>query len=250
MIVRQDTLLSISCDRPQSSVHMDCDIPYECTCQEGRTFTDSIFTLCKILIDYDKTSGIEPTAALVLACVNRLRNIFRDAKPYLRDRTKGRTLKQHLERQALTIHVAYAISRLCRNIHHFTAEGSEEGLTLLQQCHESAEEVVHSYLDMHRLCAKLCRSWAFASTTVASVNVLANATSQDVRSNGHVLARKLIETFKQDESSSQWWDSNGERRVCSLHAHMFSFLSRICKISTSATPRHSESVPAEYSHRS
>lgn len=216
MAVWQDTHLSFSYGRPQSLV--TSSIPYESSQGSERSFVDSILSLCKAILDRSSTAiggKIDFSVEATLSYKDRLEGIFRDASPFLTDKSHCRTLQDHLERLALNIHVGYTICHSCRLCLERTPSTSSQYLQLQIYCNERAVLVVKSFLDMHRLSDNVCRSWGFVQNAVSCAAILCMpSAAADARPLGsNALIEGLITALEKDEKESQWRDDDSNLRT-------------------------------------
>lgn len=226
MIVRHDTLLSISCDRPQSSFVANCDIPFELEARKSHTLTDSISTLCEIVMRVSRAQEAGLSHSLAMKFIDQMQAVQEQAQPHLHRDGICRSLKQHLESAALNIHVHYAICNISNTSLRALNDWSTEMPQLLEKCLTSAVQVIRSYLNMHRLSPKVCRSWAFASNVVACMDILLVPGGQ-AHNNVRDLSEELVKTFEEDGLASQWYDEDGVRRSSGLHAQLLPHLRAI-----------------------
>lgn len=214
MVVWQDTHLSFSYDRPQSSMSMNCDIPYSSGMSSNRSFVDSVLTLCWIIRDRslrNTVSGeVDKSIQATLVYKERLEEIFRDASLFLSDKAHCKTLQNHLERLALTIHVGYIICRICRLCLERASIITDMHSQLLIDYNRRAEQVVESFLDLRRLSVNICRSWGFVQNTV-SCAVMLGMPAGDLPSQfpqSGPLIERLISVLERDDQESQWFDND------------------------------------------
>ncbi|KAK4208027.1 fungal-specific transcription factor domain-containing protein [Rhypophila decipiens] len=187
-LVWQDTLLSITYDRPTTSIFTTTawTVPYSASsppsnqCPEhkpkGYTFAEAVFHVCQILLDRSRQehatgplqSGTPRTAEILEHSKRRLELTVQEAAPYFRDEAYCKTMQEHLERLALQIHVSYAacaIYRLCLDRNNGTSGAGRAKLKEEYIAH--AAKAVRSFLDMYRLSPNVCRSWAFVHNAVS-----------------------------------------------------------------------------------
>jgi hypothetical protein len=232
MVVWQDTHLSFSYGRPQSLV--TSSIPYESSQGSERSFVDSILSLCQVILDRAQSSNaiggkIDFSVEVTLAYKDRLEGIFRDASPFLTDKSHCRTLQDHLERLALNIHVGYTICRTCRLCLERTPSTSFQYLQLLIYCNERAALVVKSFLDLHRLSDNVCRSWGFVQNTVSCAAILcvSPAPSDAWPPVSNALIEGLIMALENDEKESQWRDDDTNLRTSGPYSRALVALRRV-----------------------
>ncbi|KAM7198464.1 Fungal specific transcription factor domain containing protein [Rhypophila sp. PSN 637] len=205
-LVWQDTLLSITYDRPTTSIFTTTawTVPYSASsppsnqCPEhkpkGYTFAEAVFHVCQILLDRSRQehasgplqSGTPRTAEILEHSKRRLELTVQEAAPYFRDEAYCKTMQEHLERLALQIHVSYAacaIYRLCLDRNNGTSGAGSEPppapsnpsgykcpwsrAKLKEEYIAHAAKAVRSFLDMYRLSPNVCRSWAFVHNAVS-----------------------------------------------------------------------------------
>ncbi|KFY96814.1 hypothetical protein V500_02296 [Pseudogymnoascus sp. VKM F-4518 (FW-2643)] len=232
MAVWQDTHLSFSYGRPQSLV--TSSIPYESSQGSERSFVDSILSLCQVILDRAQSSNaiggkIDFSIEVTLSYKDRLEGIFRDASPFLTDKSHSRTLQDHLERLALNIHVGYTICRICRLCLERTPSTSSQYLQLLIYCNERAALVVKSFLELHRLSDNVCRSWGFVQNAVSCAAILCMSSAPaDARPPvPNALIEGLIMALENDEKESQWRDDDTNLRTSGPYSRALVALRRV-----------------------
>ncbi|PGH18233.1 hypothetical protein AJ79_00572 [Helicocarpus griseus UAMH5409] len=214
MVVWQDTHLSFSYDRPQSSMVMNRNIPYSSPSTYDRSFVDSILTLCWIIRDRAHRNlingEVDASVETTLSYKRSLEDIFRDASPFLTDKASCKTLQNHLERLALGIHVGYVICRICRLCVERTSASSQMHAQILSDCSERAMHVVENFLDLRRLAANVCRSWGFVQNAVSCAVMLGMSTGEPEARylQTKPLVERLIGVLERDEKESQWRDND------------------------------------------
>jgi hypothetical protein len=112
-------------------------------------------------------------------------------------------------------HVGYIICRICRFCLERTPCTSSKYSQLLIDCNERAAQVVESFLDLRRVSANVCRSWAFVQNAVSCAVILGMSTagyaSQPPVSNA--LIERLITALENDEKEAQWRDDDTNLRT-------------------------------------
>ena len=226
-MVWQDTHLSFSYDRPQSSMSRSSHIPYSSN-PSDRSFVDSILTLCWIIRDRAQRNTpdgeVDASIDTTLVYKERLEGIFHDASPFLTDRSRCRTLQNHLERLALNIHVGYIICRICRLCVERTSEPTEMHSQLLVNCNARAEKVVESFLDLRRLSANVCRSWGFVQNAVSCAVMLG------LSAQSRPLIERFVAVLEKDDKESQWRDTDTNIRTSGPYSRALVALRRVCAV--------------------
>ncbi|OQD94884.1 hypothetical protein PENSOL_c023G01911 [Penicillium solitum] len=213
MLVWQDTFLSFTYDRPPNIIDHSGAIPRAAESETGNAFAECIFSLCQVLLDRSRQEN-STTVAATLAFKQRIEAIWGSTKPFLMHKSRCRTLQDHLERLALCIHINYGITRLCRLVIEPQASGGAASFAdvkeLTSECLEYAAEAVRSFLDMHRLAATVCRSWAFVHNAVSCALTLQKLGKN--RDQTHSLVSRLIAVLEQEERQSSWEDNDTNHR--------------------------------------
>jgi hypothetical protein len=212
MLLWQDTFLSFTYDRPPNVNKLSTSIPHDPDSGPGLSFAECVCALCQILLERARKENTE-TVTEILSFKSRMAAIFESAAPFLLDKTNCRSLQDHLERLALSIHICYAICRLYRLVLE-TAENAahNSGVDvdfIRMECIERAAEAVESFLDMHRLAATVCRSWAFVHNAVSCALTLQGLVATGPqRSHADMLVKRLIAVLEREERQSVWQDTD------------------------------------------
>ncbi|KAJ5139175.1 Transcription factor [Penicillium bovifimosum] len=212
MLLWQDTFLSFTYDRPPNVNNLSTSIPHDPDACPGLSFAECVCTLCQILLERARQENTE-TVNEILSFKGRMAAIFETASPFLQDKMNCRSLQEHLERLALSIHICYAICRLCRLVLE-TAEYAAHSTgvdvdSIRMECIDRAAEAVESFLDMHRLAATVCRSWAFVHNAVSCALTLQGLVATGPqRSHADMLVKRLIAVLEREERQSVWQDTD------------------------------------------
>lgn len=213
MLIWQDAFLSFTYDRPPSIINHSGAIPRAAESETGNSLAESIFSLCQVLLDRSRQEN-NTTVSATLAFKQRIEAIWGSAKPFLMHKSRCRTLQDHLERLALSIHINYGINRLCRLIIEPQASGEPSSFIdmneITSECIECSAEAVRSFLEMHRLAATVCRSWAFVHNAVSCALTLQKLGKN--RDQAHSLVARLIAVLEQEERESSWEDNDRNLR--------------------------------------
>ncbi|CAG8012794.1 unnamed protein product, partial [Penicillium nalgiovense] len=212
MLLWQDTFLSFTYDRPPNINKLSSSIPHDPSAGPGRSFAECVCAICQVLLERARQENTE-TPSETLSSKSRMAAIFEDASPFLRDKAHCRSLQDHLERLALSIHICYTICRLCRLI--LETSSSEESRPAIDvecikvECIKCAAQAIESFLDMHRLAATVCRSWAFVHNAVSCALTLQSlVASGPQNSRADVLVNRLILVLEREEQQSVWQDTD------------------------------------------
>ncbi|OQE14457.1 hypothetical protein PENFLA_c038G08655 [Penicillium flavigenum] len=212
MLLWQDTFLSFTYDRPPNINKLSSSIPHDPDAGPGRSFAECVCAICQVLLERARQDNTE-TPSEKLSFKSRMAAIFEDACPFLRDKAHCRSLQDHLERLALSIHICYTICRLCRLV--LETASSEESSPAVDvesikvECTDCAAQAVESFLDMHRLAATVCRSWAFVHNAVSCALTLQSlVASGPQHSRVDVLVNRLIVVLEREEQQSVWQDTD------------------------------------------
>lgn len=207
MLLWQDTFLSFTYDRPPSTVNHSSTIPHDPDAGTTYSFAECIFFICQVLLDRARNQESERLPQ-TLAYKRRIEAVWDQAAPFLLDKARCRTLKDHLERLALRIHTCYGITRLCRLVLLDASMSVVDAAALKEECMDRAAEAVESFLDMHRLSATVCRSWAFVHNAVSCAFVLKDLAAPGSRQGCARLVERLIDVLKLEERMSSWEDAD------------------------------------------
>jgi hypothetical protein len=151
-----------------------------------------------------------------VAYKQRFEQVLDAAAPFLTQKIFCRSLKDHLERLSLRIHAGYGICRFIRLYIQNVSPESEELLearrSLSQECAWRAVEVVESFLDMYRLSAAVCRSWAFVHNAVSCAITLNLVGGKVGSARVDDLIQQLTSVLEREEKLSEWRDADTNRR--------------------------------------
>ena len=243
-IVWQDTILSLSHDRSTSTTCSYAEIPNLHTPEilgfstrapnivssvpSNTSYEDSIQRLCPIIhailtmrCSVPMSTAQFCTIESLYSAIERLR---KDAKPDLQNRMLCTTRVQHMEYLALTFSLAYAKSELCRPIiemrpSNMESRESQRVQSIHQLFVQSAQETIHTFLDLKEFDRKLVRTWA-AMHRVLCTSLVLGLVSPEERWMGSVQIRErtdalmrlipvLEELSVENESSKNDMLSNG-----------------------------------------
>jgi len=212
MLIWQDTFLSLTYDRPPSSITGICPIPLT-PYTEGLTFQESVFTICKIILDrtqLENSGDSHPPMESALESRRELESIWHTVAPFLRDKSRCISLQQHLERLALGIHLGYTI---CRFTWMYLDSARQEFSVLpdtIQDCVQQAIRPIESFLDLHRFSSSVCRSWAFVHNAVSCAITLKTAEQMlpEETNRSKIIIQRLIVVLEKEERDSEWVDTD------------------------------------------
>ncbi|KAJ5674207.1 Transcription factor [Penicillium macrosclerotiorum] len=210
MLLWQDTFLSFTYDRPPSTINHSSTIPHRADSGPEKSFAECIFTLCQVLLDRARNYDTEIVSS-TLTYKRRVEAVWDDAAPFLRSKSRCRTLQDHLEYLGLRIHVNYGICRLCRLILDTTSTTNPTLVdldSLQKDCCNRATEAIESFLDMHRLSATVCRSWAFVHNAVSCAFTLQNIDARASEAHSAELVKRLVTVLGHEERMSSWQDAD------------------------------------------
>ncbi|KAJ9295526.1 transcriptional regulator family: Fungal Specific TF [Paecilomyces variotii] len=236
ILVWQDTFLSLTYGRPPNFTSRRCVIPYTPGSESGRSYAESIFNVCDILLDQmlgeSSADNDEDALQETLNYRHKLEGVLQDAAPHILDKSHCRSLHQHLERLALNINVGYAISRICRLFLENAAEDTPGIDALFLDYVWRAAQVVECYLDMRRLSAHVCRSWAFVHNAVSCAIMLKSSATSGLlqERSAHIrgLIDRLIVVLEKDAKESSWRDDDTNLRHFGPHTRALAALKQTC----------------------
>lgn len=209
----QDVFLSFTYDRSPNTIKPSSSLPYE---EESRaelgncSYSECVCTLIQILLERANKDHAD-TMAATLGYKKRMEAILTEtvATPFLVDKSRCRTLQDHLERLALRVHVCYGITRLCRLMLEMPSnETSIIGVgEIKRECISRATEAVEAFLDMHRLSSLVCRSWAFVHNAVSCAFALQNLGAAGSHSSrASFIVHRLVSVLENEEVQATWQD--------------------------------------------
>lgn len=178
-------------------------------------------------LEENSVAGDEDALQTTLNYKRRLEGVLQDAAPHMADKAYCKTLHHHLERLALTVHVGYVISRVCRLYLENTSEDRENDSLYLDYAWRAAQ-VIECFLDMRRLSAHVCRSWAFVHNAVSCAIMLksleSSALLRDRSLHIRALIDRLIIILEKDEKESSWLDDDTNVRYFGPHTRALNAL--------------------------
>lgn len=216
MLVWQDTFLSLTYDRPPSTLTMSCPIPYQHD-TEGLNFPESIFTLCRLVLEKARqeiAGNLPDPFESMCKYKQQLEGVRDAAAPFLKDKSKCVSLQDHLERLALGVHLGYLLCRLNRVYLDTVGPDSSFPADVAVDCVQRAMQVVECFLDLHRFSATVCRSWAFVHTSVScaiTLKSLSHVPLEDQRK-PEMLVQRLTAVLEKEEKDSEWTDAESNLR--------------------------------------
>lgn len=229
-IVRHDTLMSITCDRPQIASSAGSTLLIQGVGDSEGSLDRSIFAMCQVLLELENDLGLAGHGTphqitLVTRCLDQINEIHESMEPSLRFRRLSRGVHQNLSRLTWFIHMGSVVCKLSRRLHNYLAQTSDERSHCVSRCNQAGIQVLESYLEMHRLAPKLCRSWSFVHNA-ASV-IFANHSLGEVSegtSRVMELGKEIIKRLEKDERESVWVDRSGVRHNSCLHGRILNSL--------------------------
>lgn len=211
MLIWQDTFLSLTYDRPQSSITTNFPIPVAPN-TEGLSFQEAVFTICQTILDRARleTAGdLHDPVQSALDSRRQLEGIWDTVAPFLRDRSRCTSLQQNLERLALGVHLGYAICRFAWMYLESTKQYASVPSKEVEDCMRQAMQAIESFLDLHRFSVSVCRSWAFVHNAVScaiTLKSLERMLPENTRS--EILLQRLIAVLEKEERESEWVDTD------------------------------------------
>lgn len=142
--------------------------------------------------------------------IYELESVWDTAAQSLTSKAHCTSLQDHLERLALSIHLAYSLCRV--NLVYLDLATPDLTATVASDCRRWAMQVVDGFLELHRLSPAVCRSWAFVHNAVSCAITLhrlsqvpsAPATVPE----SMVLAQRLIAVLEHEARKSEWYDAD------------------------------------------
>lgn len=166
-------------------------------------------TLCHIVLERArKEEDIEPFTT-IMDYKHRIESILDGdfAAPFLRNKARCRTPRQHLERLAFRIHLSYVLMRFLNLA--LDAPGPVPNLdtdALKRECARRASDAIHAFLEVHQLSSMVCRSWAFVHNAVSCAFTLQSLGMFSLDT--ELLITKFVDILESEESLSSWVDSD------------------------------------------
>jgi hypothetical protein len=146
----------------------------------------------------------------------RFEEVLDSAAPFLTQKAFCRSLKDHLERLTLRIHANYGICRFFRfyiqNVSGETQDAQEMRRSVFNDCAWRAAEVIESFLDIYRLSASVCRSWALVHNAVSCAITLNLVGGMIGSARVEDLVHRLMAVLEREEKLSEWHDADTNRR--------------------------------------
>ena len=212
-LVWQDTFLSFTYDRPPScSTTKTCPVPYALK-TSGLAFHECIFKICHIILDQtqlERTMDQRPQIHSVADYRNELEGVWDTAASFLTSKAHCTSLQDHLERLALSVHLAYTLCRV--SLVYLDLATPDFTDTVAKDCRRWAMQVVDSFLELHRLSPAVCRSWAFVHNAVScaiTLHRLGQVPSVPATiPEPMVLAQRLIAVLENEARKSEWYDAD------------------------------------------
>lgn len=221
MLVWQDSFLSLTYDRPPSTINSNLPIPFTPNA-EGLPFQDSIFSICKIILErtrLEMSSDSEFPPSSALDSKKKLEGLWGTVSPFLRERSRCTSLQQNLERLALGVHLGYTI---CRFTWIYVESAKQYSLPFgdIEDCARHAMLVIENFLGLHRFSAGVCRSWAFVHNTVSCAMTLKSLDGMLPERNPRleILLQRLIAVLEKEERESEWIDADTNVRHFGLYS--------------------------------
>lgn len=141
---------------------------------------------------------------------NELEGVWDTAASFLTSKAHCTSLQDHLERLALSVHLAYTLCRV--SLVYLDLATPDFTDTVAKDCRRWAMQVVDSFLELHRLSPAVCRSWAFVHNAVScaiTLHRLGQVPSVPATiPEPMVLAQRLIAVLENEARKSEWYDAD------------------------------------------
>ncbi|KAL4747058.1 hypothetical protein BDW72DRAFT_209901 [Aspergillus terricola var. indicus] len=206
-LIWQDTFLSFTYDRPPSSSTAECCTIPRISETPGLSFQECVFKICQIISNQTQLKGREEHSS-ALDCKTELEGVLDEASPFLTNKFHCKSLQDHLERLALGIHVGYAICRVSQI--HLDSVPDSPSSVVAADSRRRAMQVVENFLELHRLCSTVCRSWAFVHNAVSCAITMHNLAYVAVNglADSNILAHRLVKLLESEARASEWYDAD------------------------------------------
>jgi hypothetical protein len=217
MLLWQDAFLSFTYDRPPSlTTDATVTLPWEHSPnRKGFSFVESTMNVIKILLDRSREDiGHLNSFPRFQHYRRQFEQAMQSAALFLQDKANCKTLREHLERLALHIHVGYALCRVYSLYFESNKVDQSARKSLMSDYSAHATCVVQSFLDMHRLSANACRSSAFVHNVVSSAVTLKALAMKAPESANHPNEEfdqpvlRLVEVLEKEMKKSEWTDAD------------------------------------------
>ncbi|KAL4772547.1 fungal-specific transcription factor domain-containing protein [Aspergillus nidulans var. acristatus] len=222
-LIWQDTFLSFTYDRPPSSSTAEgCTIP-RISESPGLSFQECVFKICQIISNQSQLKGQHSA----LDYKTELEGVLDEASPFLTSKVHCRSLQGHLERLALGIHVGYAICRVSQI--HLDSMTDSSSSAVAADSRRRAMQVVENFLELHRLCSTVCRSWAFVHNAVSCAITMHNLAyvTVDGLADSNNLAHRLMKLLESEARASEWYDADTNVRYFGPYSRALKALKEI-----------------------
>lgn len=219
MLMLQDCFLSHTYDRLPANPDLLGRIPDDIPHGPGNSYAKSVLKLTRSAVEHTRDEVMRPAENSVESMLARRRShqaVLDEAQPFLVDKTKCRTLQEHLERAALHIHVGYLdcrTYRLCLERDKVTTDQALRD-SLAAEYLASATHVVQSFIDMHRLLPSVSRTWSFVHNVASSViplktlKAVSGPVLGDLVGQFEPLVQRLVWILEDEARKCEWHDAD------------------------------------------
>ncbi|KAJ5810868.1 hypothetical protein N7447_010384 [Penicillium robsamsonii] len=174
-IVWQDSLLSMSYDRPPIVTVTGWSADPSTLQKDNLSYLQIMHSLCRLGIDImrPESSGASEFDRAVKA-LHRLDTLYQGGKPHLQIRSNCTTLQEHLEHLALRMHSSFCVSVVCRPAMKQSQPQPQLPQTeiLRNRAKGSLIEASRAFLDFQALSVIPLRSWSMVHTVLSSTLLL------------------------------------------------------------------------------
>ncbi|OQE36170.1 hypothetical protein PENCOP_c012G07379 [Penicillium coprophilum] len=174
-IVWQDSLLSMSYDRPPIVTVTGWSVDSSTLQKDNLSYLQVMHSLCRLGIDIMRPESSSTNEFdRGIEALQRLDTLYQGGQPHLQTRSNCTTLQEHLEHLALRMHSSFCVSVVCRP----AMKQSQPQPQLLQtdilrnRAKGSLIEASRAFLDFQALSVVPLRSWSMVHTVLSSTLLL------------------------------------------------------------------------------
>ncbi|KAJ5150511.1 uncharacterized protein N7500_010700 [Penicillium coprophilum] len=174
-IVWQDSLLSMSYDRPPIVTVTGWSVDPSTLQKDNLSYLQVMHSLCHLGIDIMRPESSSTNEFdRGIEALQRLDTLYQGGQPHLQIRSNCTTLQEHLEHLALRMHSSFCVSVVCRP----AMKQSQPQPQLLQanilrnRAKGSLIEASRAFLDFQALSVVPLRSWSMVHTVLSSTLLL------------------------------------------------------------------------------
>lgn len=157
-----------------------CSIPVHPSSVDGYSYTEAVYHISQcILKAVGKDTDAPPDFHQIMQECQEVENVRLRASPRMQSKDNCRTIMDRLQYYALSLHISFVVSVLCRPALTRSEDNSSAGpgnmsqkQLVAQMCKKNLADVLRNFLNMNALSPIPTRSWSFTHHGLSSAVLL------------------------------------------------------------------------------